>query len=62
MNATLARLEALASAPKPWLCTVTLPDGSKREHRQPREAMARAYGQRLADSYGAPFTVTYSPE
>ena len=58
----VARLEALAKEPKPWLCSVTLPDGTIRQHRQPREAMARAYGQRLFDSYGAPFSVTYSPE
>lgn len=58
----LDRLEALAAAPKPWLCTVTLPNGSLRENRQPREAMAHAYGQRLADSYGVKFTVEYSPE
>lgn len=56
------RLEALAKAPKPWLCTVTLPDGTLREHRQPREAMARAFGQRLADNHGVAFVVTYSPE
>lgn len=56
------RLEALAKAPKPWICTVTLPDGSLRQLRQPREAMARAYGQRLADRYGVAFTIEHKPE
>lgn len=63
MNALTARLEALATGPKPWLCTVTLPDGSQRTMRQPREGMAQSYGQRLADRHaGVTFAVTYSPE
>ena len=61
-NPLTARLEALASGPKPWLCTVTLPDGTLRVNRQPREDMARSYGQRLADRHGVAFAVTYSPE
>ena len=62
INQLTARLEALAAAPKPWLCTVTLSDGTARPFRALSEGAAKAYGQRLADNHGCPFIVTYSPE
>lgn len=73
---TLARLEALASGPKPWLVTVRYDSGKVRQLRQPREAMARAFADREAARIGKPLieretgntvqiasvTVEYSPE
>lgn len=43
---TVARLEALATGPRPWLVTVHYRDGEKRQCRQPREAMAEAMAER----------------
>ena len=56
------RLETLAAAPKPWIATITLPDGTLRHMRQPREGMARSWAQRMHDRHGVPFTVAYQPE
>lgn len=60
--ATLNRLEALAAGPKPWLATITLPNGTERTLRQPREDMARRWATRMNSKYGCPFFVAYSPE
>jgi hypothetical protein len=49
---TIARLEALASDPKPWLVTTTYQCGKVRMLRQPREAMARNYAAREAGKVG----------
>ena len=48
ISATIARLEALANAPKPWLVTVTYKCGKIRTIRQPREVMARNHAEREA--------------
>jgi hypothetical protein len=42
----IARLEALASGPKPWLVTTTYEDGRVRTLRQPMEVQARNYAER----------------
>lgn len=60
---TLKRLEALAAAPKPWLATIYLDDGSTRELRQPRRDMAIAHVERLSTKKGfVRGVVTYAPE
>lgn len=46
-----ARLEALASGPKPWLVTSVWSDG-ERTLRQPKEAMARNYAERESRRIG----------
>lgn len=51
MNA-VARLEALAAGPKPWLVTTIYADGRTRTLRQPREAMARNFAEREASKIG----------
>lgn len=61
--ATLNRLEALAAAPKPWLATIFLDNGTTRTLRQPRRDMAVAYAKRLSTKTGfVRATVTHSPE
>jgi hypothetical protein len=58
----LARLQALAAAPKPWLATIYLADGSTREHRQPSRDMAIAECERLSTKRGfVRATVEYAP-
>lgn len=47
----VARLEALASGPKPWLVTSVWSDGP-RTLRQPKEAMARNYAERESQRIG----------
>ena len=47
----VARLEALAAGPKPWLVTSIWSNG-ERTLRQPREAMARNYAEREARRIG----------
>lgn len=60
---TIARLEALAAEPKPWLATIYLDNGTTRTMRQPREAMAKAHCERLASKAGfVRAAVTYESE
>lgn len=59
----IAHLEALAAAPKPWLATIYLDNGTVRTMRQPRREMAIAHCERLSTKRGfIRATVTYQPE
>ena len=63
MQDVIARLEALAAEPKPWLATIYLDNGTTRTMRQPREALAQAHCERLSGKAGfVSATVTYQPE
>jgi hypothetical protein len=59
----LARIEALAAAPKPWLATIFCDDGTARTLRQPRREMAIAHAERMSSKRGfVRATVEYAPE
>lgn len=62
-SAILARLEALAAAPKPWLVTIHCDNGTTRTLRQPRRDMAIAHAERMSNKRGfVRATVEHSPE
>lgn len=59
----IARLEALAAAPKPWLVTIHCDNGTTRTLRQPRREMAIAHAERMSTKRGfVRATVEHSPE
>jgi hypothetical protein len=59
----IARLEALAAAPKPWIATIHCDNGTTRTLRQPTKAMAVAHAEHMATKKGfVRAVVEYSPE
>lgn len=55
MTDTVAMLERLAAAPKPFVTVLRFDDGTVDRIGQPRQAMAERMAERYRDKIGRPF-------